>query len=194
MENCLPREEPSWWSRSRVWGVLPLRRNEQQRQRVMNWPQPPFPIPLCHLGWGGREFRSEVEPGKKGAVGARCIKIWLYFSLSYSDFIGDKLNSLFSPSSVCFVRHSNWWVISPRPCLDPRAFHHISSPLSSWGGGVIERFWWAPGIYPGKNKTYRKNKTCSRRDGSVISLWPTMSLLFFIDDKLSRICFLSVDF
>lgn len=34
---------------------------------------------------------SEGEPQKKGEVG-RCFKIWFYFSLSYSDFIGSKLN------------------------------------------------------------------------------------------------------
>jgi len=62
----------------------------------------------------------------------RCVKIWFYFSLSYCDLIGDKLKSLFSRSSVCFVHGSNWRVISPCPYLDPWAFHHISSPLSSW--------------------------------------------------------------
>jgi len=35
-------------------------------------------------------------------------KIWFYFSLSYSDSIGDKLSFLFYPSSVCFVRDGNW--------------------------------------------------------------------------------------
>jgi len=60
------------WSRGRVWGVLPLRRKEQQRQRVMNWPQPPFPVPL-YCCWGeGREFGSEVEPVEKEGVGGRC--------------------------------------------------------------------------------------------------------------------------
>ena len=67
-------------------------------------------------------------------MGGRYFKIWIYFSLSYSDLVGDKLKYLFSPSSVCFVRDSSWWEISPCPCLDPRAFHHISSHLSSWGG------------------------------------------------------------
>jgi len=66
-------------------------------------PHPPAPL-------GGRRERngSEAEPGKKGWVGGRCFKIWIYFSLSSSDSIGDELNSLFSPSSVCFVRDSNW--------------------------------------------------------------------------------------
>jgi len=54
-------------------------------------PRPPAPL-------GGRRERngSEVEPGKKGMVGGRCFKIWIYFSLSYSDLSGDKL-TFFSP-------------------------------------------------------------------------------------------------
>jgi len=35
----------SCWSRGGVWGVLPLRRKEWQRQHVMNWPQPLFSVP-----------------------------------------------------------------------------------------------------------------------------------------------------
>jgi len=68
------------------------------------------PIPHPHMSLGGRRGRngSETEPGKKGGVGGRCFKIWFYLSLSYSDLIGDELNSLFSPSSVCFVLDSNW--------------------------------------------------------------------------------------
>jgi len=66
-------------------------------------PHPPAPL-------GGRRERngSEVEPRKKGGVGGRCFKIWFCFSLSSSDLIADELNFLFSPSSVCFVRDSNW--------------------------------------------------------------------------------------
>jgi len=66
-------------------------------------PHPPAPL-------GGRRERSgsEVERRKKGGVGGRCFKIWFYFSLPYSDLIGDKLNFLFSPSSVCFVPDGNW--------------------------------------------------------------------------------------
>jgi len=48
------------------------------------------PAPLA--GGGGREIRSEVEPGKKGGVGERCFKMCFYFSLSYSDLIGNKLS------------------------------------------------------------------------------------------------------
>jgi len=68
----------------------------------------PISRPLSRLGWRSWRNMSEVEPGKKGGVGGKCFKIWFYFVLSYSVFIGDKLNSLFSPSSVCFVRDSNW--------------------------------------------------------------------------------------
>jgi len=66
-------------------------------------PRPPAPL-------GGRRERngSEVEPRKKGGVGGRWFKIWIYFSLSCSGLVGDELNSLFSPSSVCFVHDSNW--------------------------------------------------------------------------------------
>jgi len=67
------------------------------------------PIPCSPVPLGGRRERngSEAEPGKKGGVGGRCFKICICFSLSYSDLIGDELNSLFSPSSVCFVHESN---------------------------------------------------------------------------------------
>ena len=68
------------------------------------------PIPRPPVLLGGRRERngSEAEPGKKGGVGRRCLKIWIYFSLSYSDLIGDEFNSLFSPGSVFLVRDSNW--------------------------------------------------------------------------------------
>jgi len=67
------------------------------------------PIPWPPQLLGGRRERngSEAEPRKKGGVGGRCFKIWIYFSLSSSDLIGDELNSLFSPSSVCFVHDGN---------------------------------------------------------------------------------------
>ena len=39
-------------------------------------------------GWG-RGFGSEEEPRKKGEVGEGAIKIWFYFSLSYSNLIGN---------------------------------------------------------------------------------------------------------
>jgi len=112
------------------------------------------PIPRPPVLLGGRRERngSEVVPGKKGGVGGGCFKIWFYFPLSHSDLTGDVFNSLFSPSSVCFACDGNLWVISPCPCLDPWAFHHISSPLSSWGEAVTERFWWAPGIHPSQTK------------------------------------------
>jgi len=87
----------------------------------------PIPCPPAPLRGRRERNGSEAEPGKKGRVGGRCFKIRFFFSLTYSDLIGDVLNSLFSPS----VRDSNWQVISPCPCLDPRACHHISFPLPS---------------------------------------------------------------
>jgi len=68
----------------------------------------PIPHPLA-LPVGRQERNgSEVEPGRREGWGEGVFKIWNYFSLSYSDLIGDKLNSLFSPSSVFFVHDSNW--------------------------------------------------------------------------------------
>ena len=64
-------------------------------------PQPPFSFPVRRLGGGGREIRSEAEPRKKGRVGGRCLKIYIDFSLSYSDLIGDKYN--FFPLEVQLV-------------------------------------------------------------------------------------------
>jgi len=55
-----------------------VRRKEQQKQCVMNWPQAPFPVSLHRFGWGGgrvEKIRSQVKPGKKGGVGGRCFKI-----------------------------------------------------------------------------------------------------------------------
>jgi len=65
----------------------------------------PIPHPPVLLGaGGGREIANEVEPGKKGGVGRRCFKIWFYFSLPYSDLIGNKLISL---SRVCSAHDVN---------------------------------------------------------------------------------------
>jgi len=60
----------------------------------------PIPCPLAPLGGRRERNRSEVKPGKKGGMGVRCMKIWIYFSLSYSDLIGDEFNSLFSPGCL----------------------------------------------------------------------------------------------
>jgi len=68
----------------------------------------PIPCPPAPLGGRRERNGSKAEPGKKGGVGRRCLKIWIYFSLSYSDLIGDEFNSLFSPGSVFLVRDSNW--------------------------------------------------------------------------------------
>jgi len=57
---------------------------------------------------GRQRNESEVQPRKKGGVGRRCFNLCICFSLSYTDLIADELNSLFSPSPVCFVHDSNW--------------------------------------------------------------------------------------
>jgi len=35
----------------------------------------PFPVPLPCSEGGVRQIRSEIEPGKKGGMGERCLKI-----------------------------------------------------------------------------------------------------------------------
>jgi len=67
----------------------------------------PIPHPPAPLGEQRERDGNEIEPEKKGGVEGRFFKIWFYFSLFYSDLVGDKLNSLFSPSPICFVRDSD---------------------------------------------------------------------------------------
>jgi len=50
----------------------------------------------------------KVRLGRREGWREGVLRSGFIFSLSYSDLIGDKLNSLFSPGSVCFVRDSNW--------------------------------------------------------------------------------------
>ena len=72
----------------------------------------PIPIPLCLWGRGGRGIGTKAEPGKKGGVGGRCVfNIWFYFSLAYSDLIGNKLNRFlffFLKLSLVFACDHNW--------------------------------------------------------------------------------------
>jgi len=49
----------------------------------------PILCPLVLLRGRRKRNGSEAEPGKKGGVGGRCFKIWIYFSLSYSNLISD---------------------------------------------------------------------------------------------------------
>lgn len=70
-------KDPCWrglWGDYILWGDPTLEqennvsRKEQQRRRVVNWLQPPFPTPLCCSvsgGGGGGKVGSEVELGKK---------------------------------------------------------------------------------------------------------------------------------
>ena len=85
------------------------------------------PVGRTHIG----EVCGELSPmgGTSRWSRGRCFKVWFYFSVSYSDLIGDELNFLLSPSSVCFVRD-----------------------IVHGGGGVTEWFWWAPGISPSQTK------------------------------------------
>lgn len=51
-----------------------------------------FLIPSSCIWGGGRESEGEVEPNKKGEVEGRYFKVWLSFSLPYSELIGKELN------------------------------------------------------------------------------------------------------
>jgi len=101
-----------------------VRRKEWQRQSVMNWSQTPFPIRLHCRDEGGREKSGGSWAREEERGGERCIKIYFYFSLSYSDF-WLAVNLTNSASRVCFARDGSWWVISPCPYLDSLLFHQI---------------------------------------------------------------------
>jgi len=47
---------------------------------------------LHHWWGGGREVEVKLSLGRKEGWGESVFKIWLNFSLSYSDLIGGKLN------------------------------------------------------------------------------------------------------
>jgi len=52
----------------------------------------PIPSPSVQL-WGRGRKSVKLSPGKREGWGVEDeFKIWFYFSLSYSDLIGDKLN------------------------------------------------------------------------------------------------------
>lgn len=64
LKDCVPWEGPH--PRARV-GNPPLGRKEQQRQHAMNWPQPPFLVPVEE---DEKNFRV-VKPRKKGETEAK---------------------------------------------------------------------------------------------------------------------------
>lgn len=43
------------------------------------------------LQGGGEKIASGAETGKKGGVGVGVVKIWIYFSLPFSDLTGNKV-------------------------------------------------------------------------------------------------------
>lgn len=60
--------------------------------RDMSWTDcNPHSLSLQYRGGGGGELSRKVKTAKKGQVGRSCFKFWVYFLLSYSDFIGNKL-------------------------------------------------------------------------------------------------------
>jgi len=51
----------------------------------------PIPVPLRRSGGGRKEIGSKAEPEKKGGVGEDVLRLSFYFSLPYSNLIGNKL-------------------------------------------------------------------------------------------------------
>ena len=135
-------KDPHW---SSLWRAAAHGRTHiaegRQRQLVMNWLQPPFPVPLRCSGGGGREFESEVKPGKKKGVEEGLLRFSFYFVMVLPWWFwliiltDNKLNK-----SSLFFSVGIWWVISSCPYLDPWAFCNIFSPLSSWGKGAMGSF------------------------------------------------------
>lgn len=89
--NCSACEGPqleqfmkicSSWRRPRLGAAM--RRKEQWRGAVTDWPQTPFPIPYTAWWGGGKGVRGDSKPGKKGEVRWRWFYFCLCFSTSYS--------------------------------------------------------------------------------------------------------------
>jgi len=91
-----PMRGISCWSRGRGVRSPPAEEEGAAETTCDGLTVTPTRHPPALLGRRRERNRSEVEPGKRGGVGGRRVKICFYFSLSYSDLIGDELNSLFS--------------------------------------------------------------------------------------------------
>lgn len=119
-------------------GVLTLRSKVWQRQGVMNWPEHPFPIPLCYGGGGGREREIKLSLGRR----EWCFMIF-FFPLLIHLWITWLSVKLISPSQACFACDNNWWVISLCPYL---SMFSLYCPAEEGTDGAV---WWAPDIQPG---------------------------------------------
>lgn len=113
MKDCLLWQGPHAAAGKHLWRVLPMRRKEQKRQCVLNWPQRPFPCPLPCLQGGGRQSGCEVEPGKKGRMEGKRWGLGFGFFLINLLWFWLAMPWINSPSWVCFPHNSKWWVISP---------------------------------------------------------------------------------
>ncbi|KAJ7407660.1 hypothetical protein BTVI_62499 [Pitangus sulphuratus] len=57
------------WSREAYEESFLLRRKEKQRLHVMNWSQPPFPVPLHHWGEEGEKSGVKLSLGRRSRRG-----------------------------------------------------------------------------------------------------------------------------
>lgn len=110
MEDCF-LWEGSLWSSGRVQRVILSRKKEQQRQCMVNWLQPSFPVPQqCCGGWF-RENQEWIWAQDEGKGERQGLKMWVYSSLSYSDLI--LINKIYSSKVVfSFSCDGNCWLIS----------------------------------------------------------------------------------
>jgi len=100
---------------------------ETTHDELTTTPIPHLPVPLRRRKQ--RKSGVKLNPERKEGLGEGVFKaFWFYFSLPYSDLIGNKL---ISPSEVYFACDSNWQVTSLSLSPNTQAFHHIFLPLSS---------------------------------------------------------------
>lgn len=88
-------------------GEFCVYRKEWERQGFLNWPKPLFPMHLHGSGEGGRRNISEIEPGKKGVAGWKCLKFcFISHYLILLQLIGNKLN--YFPQGESVFCDGNW--------------------------------------------------------------------------------------
>lgn len=89
MEDSLLQEGPSTGAVEECEGSSP---EKKQQRLVMTDHSPHSPSLFCSGVKEVQKIGSEVEPRKKEGVRGSNFEVWICFSLSYCDLIGNKLN------------------------------------------------------------------------------------------------------
>ena len=101
-----------------------------------------------------------MSPGRTEGWGEGVFKIWFYFSLSYSDLIGNKLNYFTQLESFLPMTVTGEWSLSLSLSLclsQPTSLSlYFLSPVQL-RRGVTEWLWCTPGIQPGSTHHSHKN-------------------------------------